>query len=229
MNFIIDLIALIVMPIKMPLALRKTHKHKAFTLVELLTAITVLAVLAAIIIATARRVIEHANSSQCQSNLRQIGIAAKLYINDHNYANPRVNFWTRDLSPYVLSMNLDIMTMPQDETDTPFHCPASHSEDIEGPPNHNKNTTYGQNGTRYGGMNALTLDYQGGTTNPAETITYLDAKTYNVFDTTYDRVGIDWHPGHINACFGDGHVESLGDDLVGTVKWRNYFWGYPRN
>lgn len=55
---------------------------KAFTLIELLTAIAVLAVLAAILIPAVSGVRDRAAGAKSVSNLRQIGTAMGLYLND---------------------------------------------------------------------------------------------------------------------------------------------------
>ncbi|WP_052361492.1 type II secretion system protein [Geminisphaera colitermitum] len=74
----------------------------AFTLIELLTVIAIIGILAAIIIPTAGRVRESARDAQCKSNLRQIGVAVTLYVND-NRVWPYGNSPTlvQELAPYL--------------------------------------------------------------------------------------------------------------------------------
>ncbi|MBC8011478.1 MAG: prepilin-type N-terminal cleavage/methylation domain-containing protein [Burkholderiales bacterium] len=55
----------------------------AFTLIELLTVIAIIGILAAIIIPTIGKVRQSANRAQCASNLRQIGLAAKSWSADN--------------------------------------------------------------------------------------------------------------------------------------------------
>lgn len=54
----------------------------AFTLIELLTVIAIIGILAAIIIPVAGRVRETARSAQCVSNLRQISLGIQMYVSD---------------------------------------------------------------------------------------------------------------------------------------------------
>ena len=60
-----------------------------FTLVELLIVIAVVGVLAALLLPALSRAREKARSTQCVSNLRQWGIAFRLYANDNDDCLPR--------------------------------------------------------------------------------------------------------------------------------------------
>lgn len=58
----------------------------AFTLIELLTVIAIIGILAAILIPTTAKVRETARATQCASNLRQIQMANIAYASDHKGA-----------------------------------------------------------------------------------------------------------------------------------------------
>lgn len=66
----------------MPSAPQHTPHDRAFTLVELLVVISVIALLLAILLPTLGRARESAKNVQCMSNLRQIGIVGGAYQND---------------------------------------------------------------------------------------------------------------------------------------------------
>ncbi|MDR1279757.1 MAG: DUF1559 domain-containing protein [Opitutaceae bacterium] len=54
----------------------------AFTLVELLTVVAIIGILAGILIPVAGRVRESARTTQCLSNIRQLGLAYQLFLTD---------------------------------------------------------------------------------------------------------------------------------------------------
>ena len=72
---------------------RERVRARGFTLVELLTVIAIICILAAIIIPTVGRVRESARATQCGSNLRQIQMANILYASEHkgNYVTAAID------------------------------------------------------------------------------------------------------------------------------------------
>jgi len=60
----------------------------SFTLIELLVVVGIIAVLAALLLPALSRAKERARIVQCLSNLRQIGIGLKLYVDEHKDTLP---------------------------------------------------------------------------------------------------------------------------------------------
>lgn len=65
-----------------------TPAERAFTLIELLTTIAIIALLAALLLPALNRGKRSAASAACLSNLRQIGVALELYVQDNEHHLP---------------------------------------------------------------------------------------------------------------------------------------------
>lgn len=93
----------------MPTHVPRRTQSRAFTLVELLVVIGIIAVLISILLPALNRVRQSAQSLACSSNLRQIGLANEMYMRDNQgaiviaYINygPTQQYWFNALRPYV--------------------------------------------------------------------------------------------------------------------------------
>ena len=100
-------------------------RRRAFTLIELLVVIAIIAILAAILFPVFARARENARRASCQSNLKQIGLGIKQYIQDYDERFPQEGDatagnrgWAYAIQPYIKSEQL-------------FQCP---SETVAPPP-----------------------------------------------------------------------------------------------
>jgi prepilin-type N-terminal cleavage/methylation domain-containing protein/prepilin-type processing-associated H-X9-DG protein len=91
---------------------RSGRTAHAFTLIELLVVVAIIAVLAGLLLPALARARDKGRSAKCQSNLRQLGMAAMMYDEDHQvypigwppadgFNGPLFPIWYRQLQPYL--------------------------------------------------------------------------------------------------------------------------------
>jgi prepilin-type N-terminal cleavage/methylation domain-containing protein/prepilin-type processing-associated H-X9-DG protein len=91
---------------------RAGQRRLGFTLIELLVVIAIIAILAGLLLPVLARAKDKGKAAKCQSNLRQLAMAAIMYEDDHQVypigwppadllALPMFPIWYRQLQPYL--------------------------------------------------------------------------------------------------------------------------------
>jgi prepilin-type N-terminal cleavage/methylation domain-containing protein/prepilin-type processing-associated H-X9-DG protein len=214
--------------------MQSCRSKRAFTLIELLVVIAIIAILAAILFPVFARARENARRASCQSNLKQIALGYKQYIQDYDEKYPQVDVgnqsgaagWAVSLQPYLKSSQI-------------FQCPS----DTKAPGAdattvgytdywYNANLT-GRN-EAFLGATAVTVLSGDGDGNAAESIgnyavsydgnidlnndgtaeTTANSVTVVAFTAIDDAKGRKKHLDGANYSFADGHVKWLRPEKV---------------
>jgi len=112
---------------------KKAVARNAFTLTELLVVITIISLLSALLLPALSMAKGYSRSVTCRNHLHQMGIALKMYVDDHQSAFPyylgppgpsygdeksgkasNLVYWSSKLFPYY----------PLNWTNSLFHCPG---------------------------------------------------------------------------------------------------------
>ncbi len=140
------------------------RSRKGFTLIELLVVIAIIAILAAILFPVFARARENARKSTCQSNLKQLSMAAMMYAQD--YDEKIVKCYLHHPTPnlthirwYWQSTTNEGMLNPYIKNSQVFRCPSDGCYGVS------------QYVSQTGSSGGLTL---GQITDPAGTVLFAD-------------------------------------------------------
>jgi prepilin-type N-terminal cleavage/methylation domain-containing protein/prepilin-type processing-associated H-X9-DG protein len=181
-------------------------RHPGFTLIELLVVIAIIAILAAILFPVFAQAREKARSAACLSNLKQVGMATRMYSQDYDevlvpnylYSSTTTYQWWPDLlQPYVKNRNV-------------FVCPNwSNFEDYAtapGAPKQRETWSYGGNNWHWwpGGekkdpdlLGPMGVNRVGLSINAAEPSVEFPANTIYLMDAISQEI---WSPPQQDYC-----------------------------
>ncbi|RRJ96617.1 DUF1559 domain-containing protein [Opitutaceae bacterium TAV4] len=222
-----------------------------FTLVELLTVIAIIGILAAIIIPVVGRVRETARKAECVSNLRQIGVAMQAFAADNKQALPptyvvgngnRDNNWWYYLAPYLgfppppagsPPTSWDYVKMCSAKG--PLHCPKTDQVDTSiftsnAWVSYKMNQRYrtaavgsGSGITRGAPLSKIN--------NPSTSLMVAEGRRSSEFSTWADKTGTDSeradgviypHGAKMNGLFADGHVTTFSKQEM-QDRWQTIY------
>ncbi len=197
------------------------ERRKAFTLIELLVVIAIVAILASLTIPGLTRAREAARRSQCASNLRQIGLAVKSWLADHDDVFPPVDPSKATDNGYIADFYRRYLNDSYDV----FRCPAqmydvrSLNPGAEFPSSPGRWTTYA--------FNPFFTYVSNSTPRTATRRDVYDPLTCAyAYDYPHELIdGNDYRPhrGGINVLYVDGHASWLPEEnfVVDGVDFRN--------
>ena len=179
---------------------RTNRTHAAFTLIEILTVISIILILAAILFPVFSHVREKARQTSCINNQRQLGIAMTMYTQDSSGFFPPVTDaapWPTFLTNYLPSGAI-------------FQCPSSSNEKAD-----SANPDYGFNSFL---CKRFTTKWA---SQPSEVMIIADAVNTPLLKT-YDDIDFQRHQKIGIACFADGHAAAVRSSDCGLTVFLKY-------
>lgn len=212
---------------------------RAFTLVEVLVVLAVVALLASLLLPSLGRSLEAGNQAKCVANLRSLGSAAQLYVADNDGALPTSagmtdtpsfgwsgDWWMKQISPYLDESMRWRDNMGVGVSKTPFACPSG--------------TPKGKWHGHYG-MNSIAVPFARprdpkkrlvSVASHSETLLFADALTVYINEEFVVRGESAAHGSlafrhnnSANVVYLDGHVGSVTKDQCKDAAFRRTLMG----
>jgi prepilin-type processing-associated H-X9-DG protein len=214
-------------------------------LIELLVVIAIIAILAAILFPVFAQARERARTAVCTSNVRQIGMAVKMYIQDYDEFYPIWHAYHKKSNDPHLGIEEELR--PYTRSADLFRCPNDQGgpfqrADVPGAP-----TYFAAYGSSYyferrgfSVVNGYSISNDKPTSRPSSLVTeamfaepantvLLRDEMFPWFDPVRDRTGYwgyrgfyqAWHPQGGGMVFADGHAKFLASEGAMKGLWKD--------
>ena len=194
--------------------MQRNYSRGGFTLIELLVVIAIIAVLASIALPVYTGIQEKARVTQDLSNLRQIGLATQMYLNDNDNVlfDPNANAtWMGQLHPKYLAAwkifqsPFDLRTASEQDASAPISYGLNGNTKGAA----NPNSVAGLSADKIQSVSAFILFAPAQATGNTVTFSGTSAANVTVYKNLTASGGTHTRRARINACFADIHVENL--------------------
>ncbi len=229
-------------------------RHRAFTLVELLIVIAIVAVLVGLLLPALQAARGAARRSECANNMRQIGLAIHQYCDANKGAFPYVNHdhtksdsWIYSLAPYLEQVDA-IRLCPEDTTRLDLRSNRLTSYAMNGylrepTPNPFGGTQPGfaSNFNQLSETHSTIMVFEAGFAVES-TFDHVESQDwfseYNlrrntppdqaVWNAVKSEVAVDRHRGNANYLYADGHVDAISSGDIAARCARGDNFARPR-
>jgi prepilin-type N-terminal cleavage/methylation domain-containing protein/prepilin-type processing-associated H-X9-DG protein len=217
--------------------------RRGFTLIELLVVIAIIAILAAILFPVFARAREKARQSSCLSNVKQLGLAAQMYIQDYDETfpfasiyhhgaperpwaggNSVIHYWADSLFPYLKNSQILYCPSRSEWIGYGWNCRIGYYGNRQPPSSYTSDI--------YRGVKLASIAFPAecpavGDHHGGDYIDDHNGALYRLWTGGYGNP--DYQPpphnGGVNIAFVDGHGKwfkpMAANDVVdgGTLKW----------